>query len=263
MSTYAEAPARATTAAPADADAGLVPSDASDRTLLSWCAWAGPAAVVLAIVGMVLVSGFIPAQHPSASGAVIAHWYDEHATRIRLGLVISMIAFTLFVPFGLAIALQTRRAERRPILTGVQIACVAIAALEGVMAVCIWVAAAYRPGSIAPDTTRAINDLGWFAFLLDVPPFTVWIGAIGVAILRDPRPAPVFPRWAGYLNLWVAVLILPALLIPFFKTGPFAYNGLMALYVPFGSFFVWMAVMSPLLLRAIRHEPDQAATAGP
>jgi hypothetical protein len=236
--------------------------DRGDRSVQLWCAWAGPAATVLALVGMVVVSGFIPAQAPSASGRTIAHWYTHNATQIRIGLVISMVAFTLFVPFGIAITLQTRRIERRPAMTYIQIACVAIAALEGVISVVIWIAAAFRPAAIDPNTTRALNDLGWFAFLLDVPPFTLWIGAIGVAILRDKRRVPVFPRWLGYLNLWVAFLVEPAVLIPFFKTGPFAYDGLLALYVPFGSFFAWIVVTTPALIRAIKREAAELETAG-
>jgi hypothetical protein len=247
MSTHVEA-------SPGERAARRAHGGTRDRSLLLWCAWCGPLATMLALIGMVVISGFIPAQAPSASGRTIAHWYSANATAIRLGLVISMIGFTLFVPFGIAIAIQTRRTEGRPVLTYIQIAAVAIAALEGVMSVCIWVAAAFRPNVIDPNTTRALNDLGWFAFLLDVPPFSVWLGAIGIAILRDRSPTPVFPRWLGYLNLWVAFDICGALLIPFFKTGPFAYDGFMALYVPFGSFFAWMVITSPLLIMAIRRE---------
>jgi hypothetical protein len=237
-------------------------SSTVDRRVQLWCAWCGPAAAVGAILGMVVISGFIPARSPSASGPAIAHWYATHATGIRLGMVISMIAFTLFIPFGVAIALQTRRIEHRPVMTYIQVVCVAIAALEGVISCCIWVAAAFRPVGIDPNITRALNDLGWIAFLLDVPPFTVWLGAIGIAILRDRGEPTVFPRWLGYLNIWVAVLVCPALAIPFFKTGPFAYNGLIALYVPFGCFFAWMVISTPYLIRAINAEAGPVTPAG-
>lgn len=234
-------------------------SEGTDRTPQMWCAWCGPAATVGAILGMVVISGFIPARSPADSGPQIAHWYAANVTGIRLGMVISMIAFTLFIPFGIAITLQIKRTEIRPVMTYIQIACVAIAALEGVISTCIWVAAAFRPAGIDPNITRALNDLGWIAFLLDVPPFTVWLGAIGIAILRDRRATPVFPRWLGYLNLWVAFLVCPALLIPFFKTGPFAYNGLIALYVPFGCFFAWMVITTPCLMSAIKSEAREAS----
>lgn len=224
---------------------------APDRAVHLWCIWCGPLATLGALVGMVIVGGYIPATAPAASGDDIARWYVEHLTGARVGMVISMIAFTLFVPFGIAIAMQTRRIERLPILSWIQIASVAIATVEGVIATDIWLTAAFRPESVAPDLTRAIHDLGWMVFLVDVPPFSVWMVAIGVAILRDPQSQPLFARWVGYFNLWVALLILPALLIPFFKTGPFAYSGILALYLPFGAFFTWMVVMSLTMFRAL------------
>jgi hypothetical protein len=119
------------------------------------------------------------------------------------------------------------------------------------MSTCIWLTAAFRPDEISPDITRALHDLGWIVFLVDVPPFSVWMIAIGIAILRDRGAVPLFPRWLGFFNFWVALLILPALLLPFFKSGPFAYNGILALYLPFGAFFIWMVVMTFGLMRAI------------
>jgi len=68
------------------------------------------------------------------------------------------------------------------------------------------------------------------------------------------RDTPAFPRWAGYLNLWVAVLIVPGMAMVYSKTGPFAWDGVIALYIPFGTFLVWILVMSPLLFRAINRE---------
>ena len=176
-------------------------------------------------------------------------------------MVVGMIGFTLFVPFGIAVAVYIRRAEDRPILTYLQIACIAIAALEGIMAAFIWGAAAFRPEDIDPEITRMLNDLGWFAFLFDIPPFAFWIGAIAVVILRDDSKNPVFPRWVAYFNLWVALLIWPAELMAFFKTGPFAFNGLLALYLPAGLFFAWVVTMSVVLIRILNAEQPAARAA--
>lgn len=224
---------------------------AVDRPVQLMCIWSGPVATVLALLGMVVIGGYIPATNPAASGQEVADFYVNNLAGVRLGMVMSLVAFSLFVPFGIAIAMQTRRIEQSPVMTYVQIASVAIATLEGVMSTVIWLTAAFRPDTIDPDLTRALHDLGWICFLVDVPPFSIWIGAIGIAILRDRNAAPLFARWVGYFNLWVAVLILPALLVPFFKTGPFAYNGLLALYLPFGVFFIWMVTMTLALFRAV------------
>ena len=81
--------------------------------------------------------------------------------------------------------------------------------------------------------------------------------AIGTAIFldtRDGRPNAVFPRWAGYLNYWVAMLFLPGTVTVFFHTGPFAWNGLLTWYLPLTVFAIWMVTMSVLLLNAIDAE---------
>jgi hypothetical protein len=226
----------------------------NDRGVQLLCAWSGPASALLAILGMVVIGGFVPPQDPSDSAQEIANFYRDNDTQILIGMVIAMTGFTLFVPFGIGVAIQTRRIEDRPVMTYIQIACVAIAALEGVMAAFIWGAAAFRPGEMDPDITRTLNDLGWFAFLFDIPPFAVWIGAIAIAIFRDRSDPPVFPRWVAYLNLWVALLIWPAELMAFFKTGPFAFNGLLALYLPAGLFFAWLVAMSIVLMGVIKRE---------
>lgn len=232
-------------------------SVATDRVPLLVCAWAGPVATVLAVLGFVVVGGIIPPQKPSASAPHIATFYTENATQIRIGMVLAMTGFTLFVPFGTAIAIQTRRVEFRPVMTYIQIGCIAIGTLEGLITTFVWGAASFRPDVVDPNITRTLNDLGWFAFLFDVQPFMLWIGAIGIQVLRDRRAEPVFPRWAGYFNVWVALLIFPADLMAFFKNGPFSFAGVFTLYLPAGLFFAWILVMTPLIIKAIKSERDE------
>jgi hypothetical protein len=74
---------------------------------------------------------------------------------------------------------------------------------------------------------------------------------IGVPILQDRRTVPVFPRWSGYYCLWTALLVTPGSLVPFFKAGPFAWDGIMSWWVPVAVLALWFFVMTPVLLRAV------------
>ena len=76
----------------------------------------------------------------------------------------------------------------------------------------------------------------------------MWFVAIALAAFKDAEQAP-FPRRSGYLWIWLAVQISAGALIAFFKTGPFAYNGLSALYLPVALFFVWVIAMTFVMLR--------------
>ena len=94
-------------------------------------------------------------------------------------------------------------------------------------------------------------------FIFDWSPLAVWYTAVGIAIITDSSATPVFPRWAAYLSFWTAGLSIPGGLTILFKTGPLAYNGLLALWIPLTVFAIWVATMSVLSVRAIRREADR------
>jgi hypothetical protein len=227
----------------------------TDARVLRVGIWCGPAMAIVTLVGAVLVARFIPPfMDPSNTAAVVAAKYAEHATSVRIGAIIAAIGLALIAPFGGALAAQTRPAEgARPFLTYVQVASVAVASVFVVLACTIWALTAFRPYDYPPELVRYSNDLAYFLFIFTWPPFTVWFIAIALAAFKDPERAP-FPRWSGYLCLWLAVQISAGALIAFFKTGPFAYNGLFALYLPVALFFVWVVAMTFVMLRNLSGE---------
>jgi hypothetical protein len=117
-----------------------------------------------------------------------------------------------------------------------------------------WLIAAYRPDQRSPSDLVLLNDAGWLMFVAMVFGGPPWLGSTGLAILRDRGADPVFPRWSGYLTLWVLLLIVPGCLCVFFTAGPFAWNGLIAFWVVLSVFASWVLVMSKLLLDAVRHQ---------
>jgi hypothetical protein len=217
-------------------------------------AWTGPVLVVLFFIGFIPVAGFIPQQSPAASAVKIAHWYRTNTTGIRIGCVLMLMAFALFAPWGGAMAVQIRKMEQSPTGTYALIACLACGLVIAISIPLVWAIAAYRPADVSPDITRMLNDAGWFLFLFTWPPFSVWCAVLAVAIFRDESEVPRFPRWSGYLNIWTAILFAPAALMLFFKTGPFSYRGLIAMYIVVTVFFAWMTTMTVLLIRAIKRD---------
>ena len=164
-----------------------------------------------------------------------------------------LVSMGLMAPWGSVIAAQTRRRENRfPVLAYFQLTCVAIA-VAMILAACVfWGVAPFRPHATSPDIVQLCNDVGWFFFLYTWPAFTLWAGAVGLAIILDEASSSAYPRWSGYLSFWAALLIALGGTITFFKTGPLARNGLIALYIPVISFFIWVVTMTILTLRNIR-----------
>lgn len=206
--------------------------------------WGGPGMVLLWLGAFLWIAGFIPPSAPAASAERIVQLYAENTASIRIGLVISMLGSALLVPYAVAISGQLKRIDGAKALADTQMVSCALLSLEFITPIGIWMAAAFRFDDRAADLTRAMHDMGWILFMTVIWSLWVQLVAIGAAILIDRRPQPIFPRWIGYLNLWVAFLILPAGTVLFFKTGPFAWNGLVGLYVPLVAFVIWFACMT-------------------
>jgi hypothetical protein len=220
--------------------------------------WTGPAMLVLWVVSFIVLAGFIPPPRPLKTPTEVVAMYRDHTTLIRLGLVITMFASALLVPFAAVISAQLRRiAAARSTLPGTQLASAALLSLEFIIPLMVWQTAAYRLDGDSARLIQMLNDMGWIMFVGVISSAVVQFASIGFAILVDERRETVFPRWAGYFNLWVALLVSPAGIIVFFKHGPFAWNGLISFFLPLAAFAIWMAVMFVLLRRAIAQEADE------
>lgn len=220
------------------------------------CAWLGPAFIVI-LIPVWMGMGFLPPVAPSLSAEEVAMHFDEHRTGIRLGATMSM----QFCMFGLAwtaaIAAQLRRIEEgpSPVLTYLQLAAGTITYLLFLFSNFAWTAAAFRPDRDM-EIIYVLNDYAWLALVMPVMPAVIQAFAIGLAILCDPRAEPIFPRWSGYFNLWTGVLFIPGAVATFFKTGPFAWDGLFDFWIPLLIFAAWIVVMAALVTRAARRQRD-------
>jgi len=99
-----------------------------------------------------------------------------------------------------------------------------------------------------------MNDLGWILFMTVIWSLWVQLVAIGAAILIDRGEDPLLPRWLGYLNLGVSLLILPAGMVLFFKNGPFAWNGVVGFYTPLAAFCIWIVAMTSAVHSALSRQ---------
>lgn len=99
-----------------------------------------------------------------------------------------------------------------------------------------------------------LNDLAWFMFLAGSGPTVVQWACIGFGILSDKNSQPIYPRWLGFMNLWLAVGAFSGLVIPFVYSGPFAYNGLFGFWAVASVFFIWVSAMYLGTLNAVKNQ---------
>jgi hypothetical protein len=212
--------------------------------------WAGPAFTVLFAIGFWPIAGLCPPPPPSMPPAELAAQLT--ATPVKIGLQLCMVASAFFFPFTAIMSVQIKRIEGEySPLAYAQLAAGCGSTLVFLFPLMSMQSAAYRADR-DPQLVQAISDMAWIPFvgLLCVP--AMQNVCLAVAILTDRSPAPVFPRWAGYLNVWVGAAYLPAVLLVFVQGGPVAWNGIFSWWLGAFAFFAWILAMTPLLLRAVR-----------
>lgn len=224
--------------------------------------WSGLIAITLFVLGFML-SGFIPPPSPSLTVEAVAAHYRDHATGIRAGMTIMMISGMFVPPLVAVISMQMRRIpEAHPLLVYAQLSAGTLGSVFFIIAPIIFLAIAYRPER-DPELTFMMHDFAWIMAVIPWSPAFMQNIVIAVAIFLDKRAKPVFPRWLGYVNVWVAVGFLPGGLLPFFKSGPFAWSGIFVFWLAGSVFILWFLLMIWMLFRAVDSEArEQNAAAG-
>jgi hypothetical protein len=228
------------------------------------CLWAGLAAIILFFIGYWFMAGLVPPPSPNDTAHQVVLFWSHNVTLTRFGLVVTLLAGTLTGPWVAVIATQMKRIEgEHSPLTWTQLGLGMISVLVFLFPVIVMLAILFRPGR-DPQLILMMDDLSWLPFVGLFMPAMVQGLAIALAIFKD-KEEKVFPRWLGYFNVWVALLFIPDILIYSFKTGPFAWNGLIGFWVALSIFGIWFFVMFPYLRRAILSQAAEAdaAAAGP
>lgn len=217
-----------------------------------FCLWFGPVLSVIYMVGFIFLAKFMPVPTPAWSSAHFAAWMGDHRAAFQVGCLIMIASAGMFGPWASALAIWTRKTEVRfPVFYVSQIVCLACGLTIFVVITVFWGVSSFRLGQVSPQINQSLFDIGWFMFLFDISPFIMWAGSLALGILWNPPEHQLYPRWVGYFTLATCLCWSAGLLVIFFHSGPFAYNGLLAMWLPLGLFFVWLAVMTVVGLRAV------------
>jgi hypothetical protein len=205
------------------------------------CAKAGVASVVLIFAGL-LVAGYLPPPHADWSAERLQEFYATNTAVKQAGIFLLLFGMTMFgfLVAGMKVALD--RVERPG---GTLATLQAVSGTVGTMLLTLYAmllaVAAFRPER-DPEITQAFHDAGWFMAFISAVPFMMQAIAIAAAVLLSDND--VLPRWFGYVNLSVALLLLPGAALLFFHSGPLAYHGMLSYWVPVADFGVWMLWMA-------------------
>jgi hypothetical protein len=223
------------------------------------CLCCGPLGILVWLLGFALLGGLISPPSPHWTALHIQHFWQTGTDGKRAGLLLTMIGATLTGPWVAAISTQMKRIEGfySP-LSQTQLGMGMIGILLFIIPVMMMQAIAFRPHR-DPSQMLLVNDMAWIPFVGVWCCAAVQNLAIGMAALKPGQT--VFPRWVGYFNFWTALLFCPGSLLYFFKSGPFAWNGLLSWWFVVLVFTLWFGVMFVAMLGAIRSHAGEAAAA--
>ena len=186
-------------------------------------------------------------------------WFTEtHHWGTIVGCTIFYIAAGLLTPGSIQFGIMLSKIEGRyplmSITTGISGVFISLIIFFNC---CAWIVAAYRPETSA-DVIQSWYDWAWFAFLLGWIYLTIEMIATGIVELMDSRPRPMVPRGFTWFTFAGGVTIFFAAGPAFVKSGPLAYHGLLAFYLPVVIWATYIVMTTWYMLKELERQDDRA-----
>jgi hypothetical protein len=231
-----------------------------ELTLQRIGAWSGTVMLILYGTCMSGLARMFPPISPTWSAGTVADFYIDHKIWIRIGVAGCLLTSVIALPFLATIVLRIRRVEGQwGMLTVTQLFAAVIFVPALLFPFLVMAAAAFRPDTRPAEITLALNDVFWLMFIGIVGTIIVQNIVLAITAFIDKTDPLIFPRWYGYLNLWVALLSLPGCVVVVFNDGPLAWAGVFAFYIPGAALTIWMFTTTYVLLRGIKAEQKAQA----
>lgn len=214
--------------------------------------------VVLGLLGFAVFAGFWPPPGPDLSADEISRYFIDHQSGLTVGMVLMAVAGPFYVTWSASISKVIGRIEGPMGSLGtIQLIGGVLTGLVTFTPATIWLTAAIRADEHSAETIQTLYDFGWMFFDTTFVCSALQSVAIGAAVLRDRRAAPLYPRWFAWLSFMTAACYVPLTVMPFVRTGPVAWDGLLSFWVVFVEFFVFTAVGTVLTWRALGRLQDE------
>lgn len=213
----------------------------NDDRYVEYGAATGIIFVILTLIGFVAI---IP--NPPDLNAPSQEWasyFLSHHSAIRAGVVVLAVAFFFYIWFLGTLTSVLRIASGTPRLPSIALIGGVIGGTLLLVGLSAEAVAAFRPQGVDPVITRALDDIFVLVGVAAIPAFTAFFAATAIVLLRSGA----FPAWLGWLTA-IAALVQPLTFGALFtKSGAFAGDGALGLFVPLVVTFVTFFALSALI----------------
>lgn len=182
----------------------------------------------------------------------IARWFSDNHEGLLAGFGIIFLVGAFSVASTALIAYSMFRMSVSRAFAYAYLIIYSLAAVPGMLLTCIaLVAGAMRPDR-DPRLLNLLYDMGFLSFSGTMGIFLIGSVVWALAILLDENR--VLPKWFGYLNICNALTEVVVATCCIAKSGPFAWNGVIAFYINMVVFAAYTGVFITLLQKMIQRE---------
>lgn len=224
------------------------------------CLWLTLVFGVLLAIAFALFPGFFPPLSPALPANEVADFYRQNTGSIRASMIAFNILGVALIPFFMLIVELMKRMANSAAFAYSYLSAAVSGATLFALANLAWLIAAFRPDR-DPQLIQLLNDFAWLAFVTPVGMIMAQNLCLALGIYLDDRKEPVFPRWIGHFNIATALLMAPSAFAIMFKTGPLAWDGLLAFWLRIGTFVLYLAVMLAVAWSAVNQQIRAEAAA--
>jgi hypothetical protein len=209
------------------------------KKLDEWvCWWSLPIFYTLFGLIFVYLGKLMPPPAPGWSQAEIVRFIRDNTHHMQIAWVLLTLSLGFAsLSSGLIIVQMKRMQGVSPVFAYAYMTALAVAALPGCLFCGLMFSIAAFREDRAPHLIALLYDMGLLSFVGSLGCFVTQYFVFALAIFLDR--GKVFPKWLAYMSIWGAVTEFVAAPIWIFKSGPYAWDGLISFYLGTIIFVVW------------------------
>lgn len=217
------------------------------------CFWSVP--VFYNLFGLVFVplSYMMPPRSPSSDLPEIVAFMQSQ--NLLIACVILVLSLGLSAVGNACYLVQMRRMSVSPAFRYAFMAGSIFGAIVGCLfpMFCFGLGA-FRPG-YSPEILAMLYDFGYLSFIGSTGCFCLNWAMLALSILLDKNK--ILPRWLGYYTVWQVASEFFVSTAWSAKTGPFAWDGLLAFWFDMVIYVPWQFIVYFCVYQAIKKQPEE------
>ena len=219
----------------------------------------GPLFLISYFGGWGLLGFCVPPLPATLTAQEMAQHFQANVNMMRTGMVIAMTFAPFYMTWGLGITkvMETLEGNNR-VLSILQLWGAGLTVIPVLMCCVFILAGLYRADTLDPSIIQLMYDMSWLTISVCYSVTTMQMIALGILFLSDKRPIPLIPKWLSWFSIWGGSMFVVEDLMPFFKHGVFARDGLLNFWIEYSIYGIFMLLITIYLFKAItRLEQEQ------